>query len=214
MRMAEEQPLSRAYEARVQPAAIQSTTRSPIMITVAWAPPDLGMRGITDASATHNFSTPLTLQYWSTTAIGSVSGPILQVPETCLVVGQNVARRVDPVVGHLFIRVGLQQSSCQSQAFPHPSDVVWMLQITVVEGGLDARVGRSEPDVSRAVGQPQRARYPCRPIRGNITAQIFGPHAGDMLLPFVDDGAGPQDHVVDGARPCGGAVQGKVHGVG
>jgi hypothetical protein len=26
------------------------TTRSPIMITVAWAPPDLGMRGITDAS--------------------------------------------------------------------------------------------------------------------------------------------------------------------
>jgi hypothetical protein len=36
------------------PAAIQSTTRSPIMITVAWAPPDLGMRGITEASATHN----------------------------------------------------------------------------------------------------------------------------------------------------------------
>src|ERR1700730_11710818 len=67
-----------------QPAAIQSTTRSPIMITVAWAPPDLGMRGITDASATHNPCTPLTLQYWSTTAIGSVSGPILQVPETCL----------------------------------------------------------------------------------------------------------------------------------
>jgi hypothetical protein len=37
-----------------QLAAIQSTTRSPIMITVAWAPPDLGMRGITDASATHS----------------------------------------------------------------------------------------------------------------------------------------------------------------
>src|SRR5215472_9303881 len=86
MRMAEEQPLSRAYQARVQPAAIQSTTRSPIMITVAWAPPDLGMRGITDASATHNLLTPLTLQYWSTTAIGSASGPILQVPDTCLAV--------------------------------------------------------------------------------------------------------------------------------
>ena len=43
--------------------AIQSTTRSPIMTTVACAPPDLGMRGITDASTTHNPWTPLTLQY-------------------------------------------------------------------------------------------------------------------------------------------------------
>ncbi len=43
--------------------AIQSTTRSPIMTTVAWAPPDRGMRGITDASTTHNPWTPLTLQY-------------------------------------------------------------------------------------------------------------------------------------------------------
>jgi hypothetical protein len=43
-------------------AAIQSATRSAIMITVAWAPPDLGMRGMTDASATHKASIPLTLQ--------------------------------------------------------------------------------------------------------------------------------------------------------
>src|SRR6202035_3640189 len=71
---------------RGQPAAIQSTTRSPIMITVAWAPPDLGMRGITDASATHRFWIPFTLQYWSTTAMGSPSGPILHVPDTCLAV--------------------------------------------------------------------------------------------------------------------------------
>jgi hypothetical protein len=35
-------------------AAIHSTARSPIMMTVAWAPPDLGMRGITDASTTDN----------------------------------------------------------------------------------------------------------------------------------------------------------------
>ena len=45
------------------PDAIQSTTRSPIMITVAWVPPDRGMRGITDASTTHNPWTPLTRQY-------------------------------------------------------------------------------------------------------------------------------------------------------
>ena len=61
------------------------------MITVAWAPPDLGMRGITDASATHNPWTPFTLQYWSTTDIGSASGPILQVPDTCLAVPTGLA---------------------------------------------------------------------------------------------------------------------------
>ena len=32
-----------------------------------------------------------------------------------------------------------------------------------------------------------------------------------MLLPFVDDSARPQDHIVDGARPLGGVVQSKVH---
>src|SRR5947208_15656325 len=36
------------------PPAIQSTTRSPIMTTVACGPPDLGMRGLTDTSTTHN----------------------------------------------------------------------------------------------------------------------------------------------------------------
>src|SRR5205823_14699124 len=99
-------------------------------------------------------------------------------------------------VGHAFIRVGLQQSRRQSQAFPHPSDVVWMLEITVVEGGLNARVGRSESDVSRAVGQPQRARYPCRPLRRNITTQVFGPYAVNLLLPFVNVSAGPKDHII------------------
>ena len=39
-------------------------------------------RGTTEASATKRFSTPLTRQCWSTTAMGSLSGPILQVPET------------------------------------------------------------------------------------------------------------------------------------
>src|SRR6516225_6439216 len=79
-------PRFRLFPAGRYPAATQSTTRSPIMITVAWAPPDRGMRGITDASATNNPWMPLTLQYWSTTAIGSESGPILQVPDTCLAV--------------------------------------------------------------------------------------------------------------------------------
>jgi hypothetical protein len=51
-----------ALETGIRPA-IQSTTRSPIMTTVAWAPPDLGIRGITDASTTHNPWMPLTLQY-------------------------------------------------------------------------------------------------------------------------------------------------------
>ena len=101
------------------------------MITVAWAPPDLGMRGITDASATHRFWMPFTLQYWSTTAMESPSGPILQVPDTCLAVptvwriqrsktsllARMVIRRVDPLIGHLLECVGLQQFRCHSHAF-------------------------------------------------------------------------------------------------
>ena len=90
------------------------------MTTVAWVAPDLGIRGIIDASATHNPCIPLTLQYWSTTDVGSESGPILQVPDTVpgcshdlaypavqsVVVAQNVIRRVDPVIDHVFKRVG------------------------------------------------------------------------------------------------------------
>ena len=37
--------------------------------------------GIIDASATRSPSRPWTRPYWSTTAMGSASGPILQVPE-------------------------------------------------------------------------------------------------------------------------------------
>src|SRR6516162_5674666 len=88
-----------------------------------------------------------------------------------------------------------------------------MLEITIVEGRLDAGIGRGQPDVSRAVGQAKRARNPCRLLRRNVTTQIFGAYAGDMLLPFVDDSAGPQEHIVDSARSLGGVVQRKVHGI-
>ena len=53
----------------------------PIMRAVGWRPPDLGIRGATEESATHSPCTPLTRQYWSTTAIGSESSPIRQVPD-------------------------------------------------------------------------------------------------------------------------------------
>ena len=42
--------------------------------------------GNTETSTTRNPSNPRTWQYWSKTAIGSESGPILQVPEICWVV--------------------------------------------------------------------------------------------------------------------------------
>ena len=61
-----------------------------------------------------------------------------------VVVGQNVSRRVDPVIDHVFKCVGFQQSRRQSQAFPHPSNVVSMLEITIVEGRLDTW-GRPRP---------------------------------------------------------------------
>ena len=61
---------------------IQSATRSAIIIVVALVLARM-QSGNTDTSTTRRFSRPLTRQYWSTTAIESESGPILQVPEIC-----------------------------------------------------------------------------------------------------------------------------------
>ena len=88
------------------------------MITVAWAPPVLGMRGITDASATHRFWM-LDDRHWiavrshltgSRYVPGRPYG--LADPEIqSIVVGENVIRRVDALIGHLLECVGLQQLS-------------------------------------------------------------------------------------------------------
>ena len=73
----------------------------------------------------------------------------LAYPEVqSVVVGQNAIRWVDPMIGHVFKRVGFQKSIRKSQAFSHPSTVVWMLEITVVKGRLYSGVGRCQPDVS------------------------------------------------------------------
>ena len=57
-------------------------TRSPmvIVVTLVLARMQLGM---IEASTTRMFSMPWILPYWSTTAIGSLAGPILQVQEMC-----------------------------------------------------------------------------------------------------------------------------------
>ena len=70
------------FARRNYPAAIQSTTRSPIIITVGCIPPPRRSCGTTEASATHRFCIPLTRQCWSTTVIESESGPMRQVPDT------------------------------------------------------------------------------------------------------------------------------------
>src|SRR5215831_12494701 len=128
-----------------------------------------------------------------------------------VVVSQNGIRGVDPVIHHIFIRLGCQQAHRHTQAFPHPSPVVGMLEITVVKGRLDAGVGRGQPDVACAVGQPERTRDTCHLLRWHVTVQILRPHTGDALLPCVDHRGGPQHHVVDGAGPFGGVVETKVH---
>jgi hypothetical protein len=54
-------------------------TRSAIMMVGALVLPPIRL-GITEASTTRRPSMPRTRHSWSTTAIGSLSGPILQVP--------------------------------------------------------------------------------------------------------------------------------------
>ncbi len=62
------------------PSLMKSAQRSPIIMVVALVLARM-QSGITDASATRRPSTPLTFRCWSTTVSGSLSGPILQVPE-------------------------------------------------------------------------------------------------------------------------------------
>src|SRR4051812_25145553 len=61
---------------------------------------------------------------------------------------------MDPVIGHLLKCVGLQQFRCQSHAFADPANIISMLEITIVEGRLDAWVGRAQPDIPEPSGNP------------------------------------------------------------
>ena len=60
---------------------MKSTARSPMASTVRLRFART-VSGMMEASMMRSPSTPKTLQYWSTTASGSVDGPILQVLET------------------------------------------------------------------------------------------------------------------------------------
>src|SRR6266704_3489200 len=68
-------------DARYLPALRKSATRSPIIIVVALVLARM-QSGMIEASAIRRLSSPCTRPYWSTTAMGSAAGPILQVPET------------------------------------------------------------------------------------------------------------------------------------
>ena len=73
-------------------------------------------------------------------------------------------------------------------------------------GSAEASLTYPEPS-----GKPSVHEIRAAPLRRNVTTQIFGAYAGDVLLPFVHDSAGPQEHVVDSAGPLGRVVQSKVH---
>src|SRR5262249_60788890 len=86
-----------------------------------------------------------------------------------VVVGYDVIRGLDAVLGHVFVRIGCQEGDGHADAFSHPALVVGMVEIPVVEGGLYGGIGRGEPDVSSAIGQPERARDPGYAIGGDVT---------------------------------------------
>src|SRR4051794_16797951 len=68
-----------------------------------------------------------------------------------VVVGQNVGRRVDPVIDDVFKCIGSQQSDRQSHTFPHPPNVVSVLEITIIKDGWtlgSAEANRTYPEPS------------------------------------------------------------------
>src|SRR5215510_9129280 len=70
-----------AYEAHL-PWRMKSAMRSPIIMVVTLVLARI-QSGIMEASTTRRFCRPCTWPCWSTTAMASEAGPILQVPEIC-----------------------------------------------------------------------------------------------------------------------------------
>jgi len=109
--------------------------------------------GQMDRSTTRRVCSPRTRQYWSTTAIGSDSGPILQVPEVCWVVATFCISQASVASGH--IGVGgrdaafdqgtecavLQHLQRETYRLPHASAVPLSLEVPVFKAGRCAGVG-------------------------------------------------------------------------
>ena len=74
-------PREGSVEGAYCPVSMNSETCSPIIIEGALVLARI-QSCIMEASATRNPSRPCTLPYWSTTAVSSDEGPILQVAET------------------------------------------------------------------------------------------------------------------------------------
>ena len=72
--------------------------------------------GITDESATQIPLIPFTRHCWSTTAMGSESGPILQVPDTW---------RDEPMDLRIQLSKASSLASISSVGLMRPSDIFW-----------------------------------------------------------------------------------------
>ena len=130
--------------------ATQSATRSPIIMAVALVLARVTW-GMMDESATHRPLTPRTRHCWSVTAIASPSGPMRQVPETwrelpsvwrIQLSSSSSLPRISSV-GAIrpsdmpLVCVGLQDAACQLHSLAHPAHIVFIVEVAVVDGGLD-----------------------------------------------------------------------------
>src|SRR5262252_6228683 len=172
---------------------MNATARSPIMSTVAWQPLD-SLHVAVLVNDRHRVGIGTHLARPGDVPGGAGGLPDIEVQS--VVVGYDVIRGLDAVIDHVFVRLGFQEGYGHAYAFSHPALVVGMLEIPVVEGGLYGGIGRGEPDVSGAIGQPERARDPGDAIGGHVTVERLGPHAMCPFRPFIHDWGGPQQHVV------------------
>ena len=151
--------------------------------------------GMTDESATRSPRRPCTLPCWSTTAIASDEGPILHVPHMCCPVLtsrsshrssvsvrlQVGVRRRDPRVQDVLERLLPTQPDAEVHGLPQPLAVDGVLQEPVVQGRLDARVRRGQPQLTPALGEVQQGPHtPClSEVRGSPPLRICSVAEGE-----------------------------------
>ena len=126
-------------------------------------------------------SSPYTLPYWSTTAIGSSAGPILQVQEMCwdVVTSRRIqassasSDAISSSVGEtrswmMSLKASsLPRSTQITHRLPQPPDVELVGQVVVVQDGLLRRVGGSQPQLAGPNRQVD-AGGPCGCPRGTM----------------------------------------------
>ena len=171
-----------------------------------------------DASATRRPSSPRTRPCWSTTAIGSVGGPILQVPDIWeKVTTSRIIQASSASSDARSASAGSSRSPSSSRRLWWPpvpahdaplgatAPVRWFGEVVVVQRRLHAGVGGSQPQLA-AAGGTEQGQHHLGQVRAGVIECALVRHF-QRLDSRHDEGGQAEVHVVAVCRARRGVTQ-------